>query len=86
MNEPCSSAQHVHFSPQVALVNVITEPNVSAVRFSHNKTLDDSYKNDFKLIYYYLNDRDNSWIEKIMISMVTKVSLWKTILKTIEQP
>lgn len=75
----------MHFSPQVALVDMIIEPNVVALWFSHNKTLDDRYKNDYKFIYYP-NDSDNSWKEKIMISMVTKVSLWKTILKPIELP
>lgn len=82
MSEPCKS---VWFSPQVALVDMIIVPIVLVLWFSHNKTVDDIYKNDCKLIYYP-NDSGNSWKEKVMISMVTKISLWKTILKSIEPP
>ena len=85
LNAPRRTAPDVYFAPQVSLVDRILEPNVLALWFSHIKTVDDSYKNDCKRIYY-TNDSDNSWKEKIIMSVVTKVSLLKTILKSIEPP
>lgn len=63
MSEPCRGTQDVYFSPQVALVDMTMELIVSALWFSHGKTVDDSYKNDCKLIYYP-DDNDISQKEK----------------------